>query len=183
LAGVIDVSGVISAGSAQIKQLAAEQIDATTITVDSLSASKITAGDIKTPATGAITIGGWTVGNNSLTATAYGSIGLYSTFSGTKSIAGSGQKDDWRIVAGDNFGVDKSGNLYCNSGKFQGDITGATGTFTGLIGANNSLISVGYFNNLFFQELFFYGFPDARIYLEGYVDGATSGSGYMKWRI
>jgi hypothetical protein len=66
---------------------------------------------------------------------------LYSNYPSTKSICGSAAKKDWRIVAGDNFGVDKSGNLYCSNaniignGTFGGTIFAEKGYFKGTIAA------------------------------------------------
>jgi hypothetical protein len=37
-----------------------------------------------------------------------------------ESIGGSGEKADWVFTAGENFGVDSSGNMYANSGKIGG---------------------------------------------------------------
>lgn len=70
------------------------------------------------------TIGGWTIGESNLESTTYGQIGLYSTYNGEDlSIAGSGAKNDWRIIAGGNkFGVDKDGNLYAQSAHLQSAI-------------------------------------------------------------
>lgn len=72
-------------------------------------------------------IGGWKITEDGIESTSYGSIYLYSNCPVTKSIAGSGNKNDWRILAGSNFGVDKSGNLYANSVTLSGTITATSG--------------------------------------------------------
>ena len=41
----------------------------------------------------------------------------------TLAINNSGNKYDWRIIAGKNFGVDKAGNLYANEAHISGEIT------------------------------------------------------------
>jgi hypothetical protein len=71
-------------------------------------------------------IAGWTISSNSLLK---GTIDTENSFciytSGTtpsKSFGGSGSKTDWRLTIGRNFGIDSSGNLYCNNGHFKGNI-------------------------------------------------------------
>ena len=46
-------------------------------------------------------------------------------------IGGSGNKTDWRIVAGNNFGVDKAGNLYASNANIQGTIKADYGYIAG----------------------------------------------------
>ena len=43
-------------------------------------------------------------------------------------INGSGNKTDWRIVAGNKFGVDKAGNLYASNANISGIITVSSGS-------------------------------------------------------
>ena len=80
---------------------------------------------------GSVTIGGWKVGKGYLYADTYGFVGLYSDCPIRIAVAGSAEKKDWRIVAGDennrNFGVDKNGHLYCQNATISGHIK--TGTF------------------------------------------------------
>ena len=62
-------------------------------------------------------IGAWSLNGYSLKANEFGFIGLYTNYlDSSKSIAGSGAKDNWRIIVGDNFGVDRYGNLYSSGG-------------------------------------------------------------------
>lgn len=64
-------------------------------------------------------IGGFTIDSNSISHGTLGSSGLYLGNGTTTSlnIAGSGRKTNWRLVAGNSFGVDNDGNLYANGGK------------------------------------------------------------------
>lgn len=56
----------------------------------------------------------------------------------TLNINSSGNKSDWRIVAGKNFGVDKGGNLYASNVNISGLISAAEGTIGGFtIGSDN----------------------------------------------
>lgn len=55
----------------------------------------------------------------------------------TLAINSSGNKSDWRIIAGNKFGVDKAGNLYASSANISGKITATSGSFTGTIHALN----------------------------------------------
>lgn len=61
-------------------------------------------------------IGGFTIDSNSISHGTLGSSGLYLGNGTTTSlnIAGSGRKTNWRLVAGNSFGVDNDGNLYAN---------------------------------------------------------------------
>jgi hypothetical protein len=48
-------------------------------------------------------------------------VGLYSEeLKEAKSIANSGEKTDWAIIAGNNFGVDYNGAIYASSGSIGG---------------------------------------------------------------
>ena len=60
-------------------------------------------------------------------------IRLSSEDSQSISIGNSGSKTDWRIIAGNTFGVDKAGNLYATSAHINGEIEATTG----LIGGND----------------------------------------------
>lgn len=64
-------------------------------------------------------IGGFTIDSNSISYGTLGSSGLYLGNGTTTSlnIAGSGSKTNWRLVAGNSFGVDNNGNLYASGGK------------------------------------------------------------------
>lgn len=85
----------------------------------------------------------------------------------TLAINSSGNKSDWRIIAGNKFGVDKAGNLYASSANIRGAITATAGYFgdidngtgftidsnsinTGTFGTGNSILictgSSGYAN-------------------------------------
>lgn len=97
------------------------------------------------------TIGGWNINDSSLyigTAGAENGIKFSKeSFSTTNKIAGS--NSNWRLTIGNNFGVTGKGNLYCNglyaSGGtiggdviIKGELQGATGTFSGSIGASSA---------------------------------------------
>lgn len=90
-------------------------------------------------------IGGWTLSSNGLVSTKYsGNIRLYSQCPETVSIAGSDSKDDWRILVGSNFGVDKLGNIWVNNGTFKGNISSSSITSSTItIGSNFKVTSDG----------------------------------------
>lgn len=125
--------------------ITAEYINGLNITADQADvAKKLTVGDIFSAddTTGKVTIGGWTVDDNSLHSNGtFGTDGyacICSEGSTTSAnIAGSGSKSGWVFTAGSSFGVDTDGNLYANSGKIggwtlaegylkHGDVTGKT---------------------------------------------------------
>lgn len=68
-----------------------------------------------------VKIAGWNVTNNSITTGSLGEINSFHMYSGratdSKSIAGSGNKIDWRLAIGSNFGVDSTGAVYASAGK------------------------------------------------------------------
>lgn len=70
-------------------------------------------------------IGGWDITANGIEATTYGSVYLYSN-SPSKTVCGE-TRDDWRIVAGSNFGVNKNGTIWANDARIKGKITATSG--------------------------------------------------------
>lgn len=72
--GRLNVSSIITAGKADIKKLAAEQIAATSITASKLTVKNTSGGVLLSAGNNVVTIGGWSVGANSLT---NGIFGLY----------------------------------------------------------------------------------------------------------
>lgn len=82
-------------------------------------------------------IGGFTIDSNSISYGTLGDSGLYLGNGTTTalSVAGSGSKTNWRLVAGNLFGVDDSGNIYANGGNIGnfnirgGALTVSSGTW------------------------------------------------------
>jgi hypothetical protein len=71
------------------------------------------------------TIGGWDIGTNSLTNGTPGgdnSICLYTSWSGN---------ENWRLLIGSRFKVNRDGVLTCTNGNFSGKITATSGTIGG----------------------------------------------------
>jgi hypothetical protein len=65
-------------------------------------------------------LAGWTVDKQSITTGDLGETGFHIYSSGStisKSIADSGNKTNWRLAIGSNFGVDSTGALYASAGK------------------------------------------------------------------
>ena len=75
-------------------------------------------------------IAGWTIDEYGLWSDNKTGIGLFTTYPSSSSIAGSPHKNDWRIVAGNQFGVDKNGNLYAGNAHIIGSVT----SYDGIIG-------------------------------------------------
>ena len=77
-----------------------------------------------------VEIAGWNVSKGALEATSYGYIGLFSNCPYNISVNNSGNKNDWRILAGSKsspkFGVDKYGDLYASNVTLSGNITATT---------------------------------------------------------
>ena len=74
-------------------------------------------------------IGGWHVTSSSLS---NGNVKLYSADQGTNNqtaIGGSEARQDWRIVAGDKFGITKDGSLYASALKLGDGALGSDGIF------------------------------------------------------
>lgn len=90
-------------------------------------------------------IGGWTLSANGLVSTKYGgNIRLYSQCPEDKEIGNSGLKNDWRILVGSYFGVDKLGNMWATSGTFTGSISSSSITSSTItIGDNFKVTSDG----------------------------------------
>lgn len=71
-------------------------------------------------------IGGWTLGSNSLTTGTWGTANSAMLCTGSdisKTIADSGSISGWVFTAGANFGVTKTGAMYCTGAKVNGNIT------------------------------------------------------------
>lgn len=71
-------------------------------------------------------IGGWTLGSNSLTTGTWGTTNSAMLCTGSdisKTIADSGSISGWVFTAGANFGVTKTGAMYCTGAKVNGNIT------------------------------------------------------------
>lgn len=105
-------------------------IDANVVTVSNLNASNITTGALTignifsaNKSNSTVSIGGFSVSSNSITAGTWGSVNSVMMCTGSstsKDIGGSGSINGWCFTAGANFGVTKEGALYCNSGKIGG---------------------------------------------------------------
>ena len=91
-------------------------------------------------------IGGFLIDSNSLSAGgSYGTSGSVLVCTGTvgkASIAGSGSIDGWAFTAGTNFGVTKTGALYCNSATISGTLTAGNGSVIGDLTIANGKLTV-----------------------------------------
>lgn len=84
-------------------------------------------------------IGGWTLGPNALTTGTWGTANSAMLCTGSdisKTIADSGSISGWVFTAGANFGVTKTGAMYCTGAKVNGNITAQSLTI-----ANNATIT------------------------------------------
>lgn len=84
-------------------------------------------------------IGGWTLGSNALTTGTWGTANSAMLCTGSdisKTIADSGSISGWVFTAGANFGVTKTGAMYCTGAKVNGNITAQSLTI-----ANNATIT------------------------------------------
>ncbi len=84
-------------------------------------------------------IGGWSINENTLTAT-NNNFYLNSAGTGTTTINGT-NRTSLVIYAGSKFGVTSDGTLYANGGEFSGTITATSGKIGGLTLNNNSIVS------------------------------------------
>lgn len=84
-------------------------------------------------------IGGWTLGSNALTTGTWGTANSAMLCTGSdspKTIADSDSISGWVFTAGANFGVTKTGAMYCTGAKVNGNITAQSLTI-----ANNATIT------------------------------------------
>ena len=111
------------------------------------------------------TIGGFDINHGSLSAGSGNNyIGLRSKdLAEEESIAGSGLKQDWRIIAGENFGVDSQGNVYASKLTVTGGVVGDC------IIDDSGKLNVG-FGNMGSNE-------DWRAYISGLGFGSGEGGG------
>lgn len=125
---VVNTPGTVISGS----HIKTGTIDANIVNVTNINATNINAGTLTCTSDSKVSltatngsIGGWTLDNHDLHTGTFGSTdGVYLTnqnSSSARSVAGQ-SKTNWRLAIGKDFGVDGSGNLYCNSGNFKGTI-------------------------------------------------------------
>ena len=129
-ANVIDVSGVITAGRANIETIVTNKVTASYINALNIAADSITVTDssnnevFAASASGKVVrLGGFTASQRSLTSGTLGNtqfVGIYSSFSGSTTIAGT-SSSNWRIIAGNKFGVTREGYVYASQMTLSGD--------------------------------------------------------------
>ena len=84
-------------------------------------------GRVKLDDTVGSVIGGWNVEQGRLYyKTINGEEYFISTYAEVKRKVGEVEKEDWKLLFGDNFGVDSNGTLYANNPKIFGSISGIT---------------------------------------------------------
>ena len=89
------------------------------------------------------TVGGFTLSTNYIyggTIGTDGSVMIGKSYSTAKSIGGSASLSTWGLILGANFGVTRSGALYCNDVHLTGEITATSGSFTGSITCSDGTI-------------------------------------------
>ena len=89
------------------------------------------------------TVGGFTLSTNYIyggTIGTDGSVMIGKSYSTAKSIGGSASLSTWGLILGANFGVPRSGALYCNDVHLTGEITATSGSFTGSITCSDGTI-------------------------------------------
>jgi len=141
IGGCAIADGVLSVPAANITgKLVADQINAANLHVSAANIDgEITAGSILVQddssvlllaRNGGAVIAGWNVNSNAFCSGSTlndSSVFLCSGSSGMMTIAGHSDSD-WVIKAGNNFGVNTSGELYCTAGTFSGVINASGGT-------------------------------------------------------
>ena len=118
-------------------------IDGGLITANTIAATRLCINDYATASgSGSIpNIAGWTLDSNSIRYGTWGESGgaiwCAGGTSSAKSIGGSGSISGWVLNCGANFGVTKTGALYCTGANISGTITATSGSFTGDINATS----------------------------------------------
>lgn len=132
--------------------ISATSIQTGTIDADDVTIINLKANNITGALSSAVTIGGWHISdssiesytNNSFDQTTTYHMRLFGTDQSNYIAINSSPKNDWRIVAGSNFGVDKNGVLYATDAHLTGIINAQRG---GAIGpwqiSENNLFSTG----------------------------------------
>ena len=127
---IINETGIVQIveGTVNADYVNALGISANSIIIKDGDDTILYAGDNK------VNIGGWTVNNNSLYSGNYETdeyVGLFSSNSDLTTEIGELEADNWRIIAGDSFGVTSDGKLSATDAYISGKIVATSGKIGG----------------------------------------------------
>lgn len=134
-------TGTLDASNVNVVNLNADNITAGALVVKDSSSRTLFSASL---ASKAVSIGGWTVNQNSIYNGTWGTANAVMVCTGTassKSIGGSASISGWCFTAGTAFGVTKAGVLYANSAHIQGEITATSGAIGGWTVGTNKISS------------------------------------------